>query len=368
MWIHEYKNWTKFSWHADKLAFKLSDVRHRQGLLLGKMKGLGFELKQEASLNTLTNDVIKSSAIEGQNLNFEEVRSSIAIKLGIDIGGLAPVSRNVEGIVEMMLDATQNFNIPLTKKRMFNWHAALFPTGRSGMRKITVAGWRKKEAGAMQVVSGSMGHETVHFEAPDADRLNKETQVFLKWFNNEDGTDPVLRAGIAHLWFVTLHPFEDGNGRIARAIADMALARADNTSNRFYSMSTEIEKERKDYYNKLEQQQRSTPDITPWLEWFLDCLSHAISNAENMLSTVLYKQRLWNKINQEPLNDRQRIIINRMLENGFKGYMNTSKYAEITKCSNDTALRDIQELKKRSIFVQNPGGGRSTSYSLTKKI
>jgi Fic family protein len=368
MWIHEYKNWTTFFWDTEKLTFKLSEIRHRQGLLLGKMKGLGFELKQEANLNTLTNDVIKSSAIEGQNLNLEEVRSSIARRLGIDIADLVPASRDVEGIVEMMLDATQNFNAPLTKKRMFDWHAALFPTRRSGMHKITVAGWRTKEAGAMQVVSGPMGHETVHFEAPDAGRLNKETQDFFKWFNNEDGTDPVLRAGIAHLWFVTLHPFEDGNGRIARAIADMALARADGTSNRFYSMSTQIEKERKDYYNNLEQQQRGTPDITPWLEWFLDCLSHAISNAEDTLSTVLYKQRLWNKVNQEPVNKRQRIIINRMLENDFKGHMNTSKYAKMTKCSSDTALRDIQELKKRSIFIQNPGGGRSTSYRLTEDV
>ena len=368
MWIYEHKNWTKFSWDSDKLAFKLSDVRHRQGLLLGKMKGLGFELKQEATLKNLTNDIIKSSAIEGETLNPEEVRSSIARRLGIDIAGLIPVSRNVDGIVEMMLDATQNFNLTLTKERMFDWHACLFPTGRSGMHKITVAGWRTKKLGAMQVVSGSMGKETIHFEAPDASKLDKEMQKFLKWFNNEDSTDPVLRAGIAHLWFITLHPFEDGNGRIARAIADMALARSDGTSNRFYSMSAQIEKERKDYYNKLEKQQRSTPNITPWLEWFLDCLSHSISNAEDTLSTVLYKQKLWNKANQEPVNNRQRTIINRMLENDFKGYMNTSKYAKITKCSNDTALRDIQDLKKRGIFIQNFGGGRSTSYSLTKEV
>ncbi len=368
MWIHEHKNWTRFFWDIERLAFKLADVRYHQGLLLGKMKGLGFELKQEASLETLTNDILKSSAIEGQSLNPEEVRSSIARRLGLDIAGLVSVSRDVEGIVEMMLDATQNFNIPLTKERMFDWHAALFPTGRSGMHKITVGGWRTKEAGAMQVVSGPMGHETVHFEAPDAGRLDKEMEKFFTWFNHEDGTDPVLRAGIAHLWFVTLHPFEDGNGRIARAIADMALARAEASSKRFYSMSAQMEKERKDYYNNLEQQQRGTADISLWLEWFLDCFSHAISNAEDALSSVLHKQKFWDKANHEALNERQRSIIHRMLEKDFKGYMNTSKYAKMTKCSTDTALRDIQELKKKGLFIQNPGGGRSTSYRLMDEL
>jgi len=368
MWLHEYKNWTRFSWDTKKLAFKLSDVRHRQGLLIGKMKNLGFELKQEASLNTLTNDVIKSSAIEGEDLNPEEVRSSIARRLGINVAGLIPAGRDVEGIVEMMLDATQNFNTALTKERMFDWHAALFPTGRSGMHKITVAGWRTLKTEPMQVISGPMGREIVHFEAPNANRLNKEMQAFLKWFNNKDTTDPVIRAGIAHLWFITIHPFEDGNGRIARAIADMALTYADGTSNRFYSMSTQIEKERKDYYGQLELQQHSTPDITSWLEWFLNCFSRAISNAQDTLNIVLYKQKLWNKINQASVNDRQRIIINRMLENDFTGYMNTSKYAKMTKCSNDTALRDIQELKKRGIFIQNLGGGRSTSYCLVEEV
>ena len=368
MWLHEYKNWTRFSWDTEKLAFKLSDVRHRQGLLIGKMKNLGFELKQEASLNTLTNDVIKSSAIEGEDLNPAEVRSSIARRLGINVAGLIPAGRDVEGIVEMMLDATQNFNTALTKERMFDWHAALFPTGRSGMHKITVAGWRTLKTEPMQVISGPMGREIVHFEAPNANRLNKEMQAFLKWFNNKDTTDPVIRAGIAHLWFITIHPFEDGNGRIARAIADMALTYADGTSNRFYSMSTQIEKERKDYYDQLELQQHSTPDITSWLEWFLNCFSHAISNAEDTLNIVLYKQKLWDKINQASVNDRQRNIINRMLENDFIGYMNTSKYAKMTKCSNDTALRDIQELKKRGILIQNLGGGRSTSYCLVEEV
>lgn len=364
MWVHEHQNWPNFTWDVGSLVSKLADIRHRQGRLLGRMEGLGFELKCEASLSTLTNDVVKSSAIEGENLNPEEVRSSIARRLGIDIAGLIPASRDVEGIVEMMLDATQQFSKPLTKDRLFDWHAALFPTGRSGTHKITVGGWRTIDAGPMQVVSGPIGKEKVHFEAPDADRLEKEMHAFLKWFGNNDDIDPVIKAGIAHLWFVTIHPFEDGNGRIARAIGDMALARADGTQDRFYSLSSQIEAERKHYYDQLEKQQRATPDITDWLSWFLDCLGRAISNAETTLGNVLFKAQLWDTINQKPVNDRQRLIINRMLEDGYEGFINTSKYAKLAKCSNDTALRDIQELKERGIFIQNPGGGRSTSYRL----
>jgi Fic family protein len=364
MWVHEHQNWPNFTWDVGSLVSKLADIRHRQGRLLGRMEGLGFELKCEASLSTLTNDVVKSSAIEGENLNPEEVRSSIARRLGIDIAGLIPASRDVEGIVEMMLDATQQFSKPLTKDRLFDWHAALFPTGRSGTHKITVGGWRTIDAGPMQVVSGPIGKEKVHFEAPDADRLEKEMHAFLKWFGNNDDIDPVIKAGIAHLWFVTIHPFEDGNGRIARAIGDMALARADGTQDRFYSLSSQIEAERKHYYAQLEKQQRATPDITDWLSWFLDCLGRAISNAETTLGNVLFKAQLWDTINQKPVNDRQRLIINRMLEDDYEGFMNTSKYAKLAKCSNDTALRDIQELKERGIFIQNPGGGRSTSYRL----
>ncbi len=364
MWVHEHQNWSNFTWDMESLASKLADIRHCQGRLLGRMEGLGFELKCEASLSTLTNDVVKSSAIEGENLNPEEVRSSIARRLGIDIAGLIPASRDVEGIVEMMLDATQQFFKPLTKDRLFDWHAALFPTGRSGMHKITVGGWRTVDAGPMQVVSGPIGKERVHFEAPDADRLEKEMQAFLKWFGNGNDIDPVIKAGIAHLWFVTIHPFEDGNGRIARAIGDMALARADGTQDRFYSLSSQIEAERKHYYAQLEKQQRATPDITDWLSWFLDCLGRAISNAETTLGNVLFKAQLWDTINQNPVNDRQRLVINRMLEDDFEGFMNTSKYARLAKCSNDTALRDIQELKERCIFIKNPGGGRSTSYRL----
>ncbi len=368
MWIHEHQNWPNFTWDAQALAFKLADIRHRQGRLLGRMEGLGFELKQEASLSTLTNDVVKSSAIEGEYLNLQEVRSSIARRLGIEIAGLIPASRHVEGIVEMMLDATQMFSKPLTKERLFDWHAALFPTGRSGMHRITVGGWRAIDAGPMQVVSGPIGHEKIHFEAPSADRLKREMKAFLVWFDKHNDIDPVLKAGIAHLWFVTIHPFEDGNGRIARAIGDMALARADGTPDRFYSLSSQIDSERKAYYQQLERQQRHTPDITGWLEWFLDCLRRAISGAEQTLANVLFKAQLWDKINQNPVNERQRLIINRLLEGNFKGHMNTSKYAKLAKCSTDTALRDIQDLKARGIFIQNAGGGRSTSYRLPDAI
>ena len=365
MWIYEHQNWPNFTWNAGSLASKIADVRHRQGRLLGRMEGLGFELKREASLDTLTHDIVKSSAIEGENLNPEEVRSSIARRLGIDIAGLIPSSRNVEGIVEMMLDATQMFSKPLTKERLFGWHAALFPTGRSGMHLINVGGWR---ASPMQVVSGPIGREKVHFEAPSAEKLENEITIFLTWFDKKSDLDPVLKAGIAHLWFVTIHPFEDGNGRIARAIGDMALALADSTQDRFYSLSNQVETERKAYYHQLEKQQRSTPEITHWLEWFLDCLGRAISNAEQTLHKVFFKAQLWDKINKNPINNRQRLIINRMLEDNFKGYMNTSKYAKLAKCSNDTALRDIQGLKMYGIFVQNPGGGRSTSYCLPEII
>ncbi|HBN13643.1 MAG: cell filamentation protein Fic [Gammaproteobacteria bacterium] len=368
MWIHEHQDWPDFSWDAEALEAKLADCRYRQGRVLGRMENLGFELKREASLNTLTNDVVKSSAIEGENLNPTEVRSSIARRLGLDLAGLVPVSRDVEGIVEMMLDATQRFSKPLTRERLFDWHAALFPTGRSGMRKISVGQWRTEDVGPMQVVSGPIGKEKVHFEAPDAGRLAEEMARFLVWFERRGDIDPVVKAGIAHFWFVTIHPFEDGNGRIARAIGDMALARADGTPDRFYSLSTQIETERKQYYTQLEHQQRASTDITPWLSWFLDCLGRAITSAETTLANVLFKARLWEELNQNPVNDRQRHVINRMLEDDFQGFMNTSKYARLAKCSNDTALRDIQDLKERGVLVQNPGRGRSTSYSLSDNL
>lgn len=363
MWIYEQKDWPDFIWDDKALASLLADTRHRQGRLLGKMGALGFAVRQEASLNILTTDVVTSSAIEGEKLNTEEVRSSIARRLGIPLQDDKPVGRDVEGIVEMMLDATQNFDALLDAERLFGWHAALFPTGRSGMHRITVGAWRPAEAGPMQVVSGPIGRETVHYEAPEASRLESEMAQFLSWFESDQGLDPVLKAGIAHLWFVTVHPFEDGNGRIARAIADMALARADGTSSRFYSMSKQIEQERKEYYIQLERQQKGNVDITPWLSWFLNCLGRAVDNAEETLASVLFKAELWNRINPDPVNDRQRLIINRMLED-FKGHMTTSKYAKLAKCSPDTALRDMRELVARNILIQNPGGGRSTSYRL----
>ena len=364
MWIHEHRNWPNFSWDAAAIAGELAAVRYAQGRLLGRMEGLGFELQREAALTTLTKDAVKSSAIEGENLPPAEVRSSIARRLGIDIAGLIPAGRDVEGLVEMMLDGTQGFVEPLTKERLFAWHAALFPTGRSGMHKIRVGAWRCVAADPMQVVSGAIGREKLHFEAPSADRIEREMAAFLAWFSGNDAIDPVIKAGVAHLWFVTIHPFEDGNGRIARAIGDMALARADGTANRFYSLSTQIAAERADYYQQLERQQRASPDITGWLAWFLACLGRALGNAEGALEQVLFKARLWDSINQNPLNPRQRLIINCMLREDFQGFMNTSKYAKLAKCSKDTALRDIQELKARAIFSQNASGGRSTSYRL----
>lgn len=368
MWIYENTDWPNFTWDVNKISAKLGDIRYRQGRLLGRMEGLGFEFKTEASLNTLTSDVVKSSAIEGYDLNPLEVRSSIARRLGIKVAGLIPASKDVEGIVEMMIDATQRFAAPLTKARLFDWHAALFPTGRSGMHRIVVGDWRKVDGDPMQVVSGAVGHEKVHFEAPGADKLDQEMAVFLEWFDSVQDIEPLLKVGVAHLWFVTIHPFEDGNGRIGRAVADMALARVDGIPERFYSLSNQIEIERNSYYDQLEAQQRGTTDITVWLDWFLDCMRRAVDSAEGVLSKVLFKAQLWDTINQNPINERQRLIINRMLEDNFEGHMNTAKYAKLAKCSNDTALRDILALKARDIFIQNPGGGRSTSYRLPNSL
>ncbi len=367
MWIHEHQIWPNFNWSAEALATKLVEARYRQGRLLGRLEGLGFELKQEASLSTVTDDVVKSSAIEGEKLNLTEVRSSIARRLSVHTTGLVPSSQEVDGIVELMLDATQKHSEPLTIDRLFGWHTALFPTGRSGLHQITVGDWRTLNSGPMQVISGPIGREKVHFEAPRADRLESEMQEFLNWFNATDDIDPVLKSGIAHLWFVTIHPFEDGNGRIARAIGDIALARADETGDRFYSMSAQIESEREEYYSQLERQQRGTPEITSWLDWFLDCFGRAISRADTTLDHVLYKSEFWNRAHHRTVSERQRLIINCMLESDFEGFMNTSKYAKLAKCSNDTALRDIQELKAQGIFIRNPGGGRSTSYRLPER-
>lgn len=363
--IHQIDGWPQLTWDDGALAAPLAQVRHKQGRLLGRMESLGFDLLAEASLAVLTSDVVESSAIEGETLDSQEVRSSIARRLGLDAGGLPMASRDVEGIVEMMLDATGKFDEPLSNERLCAWHAALFPTGRSGMTPIAVGRWRPKQAGAMQVVSGPFGHERVHFTAPDAERLDIEMQAFIDWFNRPLAVDPVLKAGIAHFWFVTIHPFDDGNGRIARAIADMSLARADGTKDRFYSMSSQIAAERKQYYQELEFAQRGDLNVTRWLAWFLDCLDRALDSADDILSAVLRKARLWQCINRLPVNDRQRLIINRLLDD-FHGFLTTSKYARLAKCSSDTALRDIRDLLSRGILVQNPGGGRSTNYRLAE--
>ena len=362
-YVHETEGWPRFAWDGDALVTPLAKVRHKQGMLLGKMETLGFDLRTEASLIVLTSDVVESSAIEGETLDSEEVRSSIARRLGLDVAGLPKAGRNVEGIVEMMLDATGNFGEPLTKEHLFAWHASLFPTGRSGMTEIAVGKWRPEEAGEMQVVSGPIGHERVHFRAPEAKRLESEMENFIEWFNGPTVIDPVIKAAIAHFWFVTIHPFEDGNGRIARAIADMVLARADGTRDRFYSMSSQIAAERKEYYQELEIAQRGDLNLTRWLGWFLDCLGRAIDASDQAIAKVLNKAKLWQRINPKPVNERQRLVINRLLDD-FKGYLTTSKYAKLAKCSSDTALRDIRELVGRGILLQNPGGGRSTSYRL----
>ncbi len=362
-YIHERPDWPQFTHGGEALSTALAAVRHDQGRLLGKMEALGFELRAQACLTVLTSDVVQSSAIEGVPLDPQEVRSSIGRRLGLDVAGLAKAGREVEGVVEMMLDATRNFAAPLTHERLLGWHASLFPSGRSGIVRITVGAWRTDQAGPMQVVSGPYGRERVHFEAPQADRLELEMLRFVDWFNAQTSVDAVLKAGIAHLWFVTIHPFDDGNGRIARAIADMALARADGTPERFYSMSSQIAAEREQYYRELETAQRGDVDVTRWLSWFLGCLGRAIGNAEQTLAAVLHKARLWQRINLRPVNERQRSIMNRLLD-GFKGFLTTSKYAKLAKCSTDTALRDIQELLDRGILVKNPAGGRSTSYRL----
>lgn len=362
-YIHELPNWPRFRWDHEVLAVPLAAVRHHQGRLIGRMEGLGFQLREEAVLQSLTEEVMKSSEIEGEQLDREQVRSSIARRLGMDIGALAPVDRNVEGVVEMMLDATQNYRTALTEERLFGWHAALFPTGRSGMAKITVGAWRAGGSGPMQVVSGPIGREHVHFAAPVADRLPTEMRAFLAWFNATDGIDPVVFAAVAHLWFVTIHPFEDGNGRIARAIADMALARSEGTPRRFYSMSSQIRVERKAYYDTLERTQKGDLDITEWIAWFLECLDRAFVGAETVLASVLCKARFWDAHAVDALNDRQRLVVNRLL-NGFEGKLTSSKYAALAKCSQDTAARDIEDLSRKGILTRDPAGGRSTSYSL----
>lgn len=365
-YIHELKEWPELTWLPERLGDLLAAVRHRQGILQGRVQAVGFSIKQEAVLQTLTADVVNSSAIEGEELDRDDVRSSIARRLGIEIGGLRPADRGVEGVVEMMLDATQNFEAPLTADRLWGWHAALFPTGRSGMSKIRVGAWRDDKSGPMQIVSGPIGRETVHYQAPAAELLETEMGGFLRWYETAD-LDPVLKAGVAHFRFVTIHPFDDGNGRIARAIADQALARSENSSQRFYSMSSSIQEERNDYYDVLESTQKGNLDISDWLEWFLNCLDRAIVGAEAELADVFKCARFW-EINQDvPFNERQRSVLNRFLS-GFVGKLTTSKWAKLANCSPDTALRDIDELIRLRILMKDPGGGRSTSYSLDEAL
>jgi Fic family protein len=362
-YIHQHKDWPKFTWNNTDISRVLAHVRHQQGLLMGRMDGLGFKFKEEAVLQTLTLEIIKSSEIEGEKLNEEQVRSSLARRLGMDIPGLIAADRNVEGIVEMMLDATQRYDEILTTNRLFGWHSSLFPSGWSGMYKLTIGSWRNHEKGPMQVVSGGFGKELVHFEAPHADLLEAEMKEFLDWFNDEKNMDPVLKAAIAHLWFVTIHPFDDGNGRIGRTIADMQLARSDGSAQRFYSMSTEIRKQRKGYYDILEKTQKGNLDITKWLLWFLECLEKGIINSDKIIENVLSKSRFWKKCVSIDINERQKLMINKLLD-GFDGKLNTSKWAKIAKCSHDTALRDINDLIQKGLMIKEDGGSKNTSYVL----
>ncbi len=362
-YVHKLNDWPAFRWDAAVVGQLLAPVRHRQGRLIGRMEAMGFDLRAEAVLETLTQDVIKSSEIEGEHLDKEQVRSSVARRLGMDVGAILPADRHVDGVVEMMLDATQNYVAPLTKERLFAWHASLFPTGFSGMTRILVGSWRDDRSGPMQVVSGPVGRERVHYEAPTADRVASEMTRFLEWFNGSQPLDAVLKAAIAHFWFVTIHPFDDGTGRIARAIADMELARSEESPQRFYSMSAQIRLERRDYYDILETTQKGDLDITAWLQWCFRCLDRAIDGAEQILAKVLYKAAFWRKHRDHSFSERQRKVINKLLD-GFEGKLTSSKWAALTGTSADTALRDITDLVGRGILERDPGGGRSTSYSL----
>ena len=365
MTLYVYNNveWPEFRWDSAALAQQLGAVRKRQGQLLGWMKNLGYDLQQEAELETITEEIEKSSEIEGESLDREQIRSSVARRLGMDVGALTQAERNVEGIVDMMIDATTKFDEALTSERLFGWHAALFPTGYKRLQPIRIGAWRDDRDGPMQVISGPMGKHLVHFEAPAASRLDEEMKQFLVWYNGELEIDSVLKAALAHLWFVTIHPFDDGNGRIARAIADMTLARSDGTSQRFYSMSPQICADRKGYYNILEETQKGTLDVTAWMHWFLGCLDRAFDGANDVLASVLKKASFWRLHVQEQFNDRQKSMLDKLL-NGFTGKLTRQKWVKITKCSAITAYRDISYLIERRILVQEPAGGRSTSYLL----
>lgn len=360
-YIYEHSNWTKFTWQDKSINVVFGEVRLTQGKIIGQMNTLGFSAKEEATLTALTLDVVKSSEIEGELLNYDQVRSSIARRLGINIAGLVPSNRHIEGVVEMMLDATQRHTLPLTEDRLFGWHAALFPTGFSGPYKIEVGRYR---TGEMQVVSGAMGKEKVHYEAVKPGLVKPEMDKFLDWFNNDNNLDLVLKAAIAHFWFIIIHPFDDGNGRIGRAITDMLLARAEDSGERFYSMSSQILIERKQYYEVLQKVQHSTGDITEWLEWFLHCLKNAMLATENTTQKIMYKAEFWKLHERTPINERQRLVLNKLFD-GFEGKLQTSKWAKITKTSTDTALRDIKDLVAKGILQQTNEGGRNANYELT---
>lgn len=366
-YIYHNPNWPSFYWNHEAIIQQLSMVRNLQGRLLGKMESLGFDLKNEALLHTLTLDVLKSSEIEGEYLDLDQVRTSIARKLGMEIAGAVESDRFVDGVVEMMIDATRNCFEPLTKDRLFDWHAALFPTGRSGMYKISVADWRQDSTGPMQVVSGALGKEKVHFQAPEASVIETEMSRFLEWFNTHESIEPVLKAAVAHLWFVTIHPFEDGNGRITRALTDMLLARSDNSNQRFYSMSAQIRKERKSYYEILEKTQKGKLDITAWMQWFLSCLTNALKATDEALDAILFKANFWRKHTHTVLNERQRKLLN-LLMGEFEGKLTSSKWAKITKSSKDTAIRDINDLLEKGILQKEAAGGRSTNYELIRNL
>ena len=362
-YVWQAPDWPNWRYDLAVLAGPLAEVSRAQGVLIGRLTDVGEALRDQASLVALTDDVVNTSEIEGEQLNIASVRSSIARRLGVDIGALAPADRNVEGVVEMVLDATANCHLPISRERLFGWHAALFPTGYSGLSKIKVAGWRDDASGPMQVVSGPMGRQKVHFEAPPTERLEIETARFLNWLNGDTGEPPLLKAGLGHLWFVTLHPFDDGNGRIARAIGDLLLARADGSSQRFYSLSAQIQRERKAYYDILERTQKGTLDVTAWLAWFLDSLHRAVDQAQHTLDAVLVKARFWQRLAAIALNERQVKLLNRLLD-GFEGKLTNSKWAAMAKCSPDTALRDINDLLSRGVLRKTAAGGRSTNYEL----
>ena len=365
-YIWQSNDWPDWSYDLGVLAPQISEVCLKQGMLLGRVVDLGLDLRAEASLSTLTEDVVKTSEIEGEHLDPHSVRSSIARRLGIDIGGLAPTDRHVEGVVEMVLDATSNYQEPLSQARLFAWHTALFPTGGSLLTPITIGNWRNDLSGPMQVVSGAIGKERVHFEAPSAGVLNAEISRFIQWANEKNTIPPIIKAGIAHLWFVTIHPFDDGNGRIARAIGDLFLSRADNSPQRFYSLSAQIQHERKAYYKILEETQKGSLNITEWLSWFLGTLYRAISEAEHNLETIHHKSRFWQHWASHAFNDRQIKLLHRLLD-GFDGKLTSNKWSLIGKCSMDTALRDINELIALGILEKMASGGRSTSYQLARK-